>query len=247
MTVSWASISDRGNREVNEDYVLIHEQNCLLSAALADGLGGHGMGDTASRIAAAEAIRVLSSGGTLEDSFMAAETAVMKEQGRLNVPNKMKTTLCLLQISGKKVQAGHIGDSRIYYFKNGRFVKRTLDHSIPQLLVNSGEISEKEIRFHEDRNMLTRVIGTEWNEPGYELEKPFLIHPTDLLGRKIRHALLLCTDGWWEYVGEEEMLKSLNNSATPEDWLGQMKKIVQENGRGRDMDNYSAVAVFCGI
>lgn len=75
------------------------------------------------------------------------------------------------------MQWGHVGDSRLYYFKNGKIVKRTLDHSVPQMLVARGEIDEKEIRHHPDRNRLVRVMGMEWDEPKYQVSEPMPEEP----------------------------------------------------------------------
>lgn len=55
--------------------------------------------------------------------------------------------------------------------------KRTLDHSVPQMLVAAGEIDEKEIRHHPDRNRLVRVMGMEWDEPKYQVSEPMPEEP----------------------------------------------------------------------
>ena len=95
----------------------------------------------------------------LERCFMESQKRLMKKQADENARQDLKTTLVLLRIVNGYVQWGHVGDSRLYYFKNGKIVKRTLDHSVPQMLVAAGEIDEKEIRHHPDRNRLVRVMG----------------------------------------------------------------------------------------
>ena len=150
----------------------------------------------------------------------------------------MKTTMVVLATDESTVQWGHIGDSRLYYFKNNRLVSRTLDHSVPQMLVASGEIREKDIRHHEDRNRLLRVIGIPWRKKTYEIAPPI---PFDE-----NQAFLLCSDGFWEYIEEAEMAAFLARSATPRQWLERMEQEVQKNGIGKNMDNYSAVGLFTG-
>lgn len=84
----------------------------------------------------------------------------------------MKTTMVLLLISGNRAYWGHIGDSRLYYFKKNKMITRTLDHSVPQMLVNTGEIKEKDIRGHEDRSRLLRVVGSPWmNGHAYDISE----------------------------------------------------------------------------
>ena len=113
---------------------------------------------------------------------------------------------------------------------------RTLDHSIPQMLVMSGEITESEIRNHPDRNILLRVMGAEWDGPAYELLKPVPL-------RKCQ-AMLLCSDGFWELIDEACMCDCLKKSNSVEEWMAYMSEIVKINGKDKDMDNYTAVAVW---
>ena len=111
-----------------------------------------------------------------------------------------------------------------------------MDHSIPQMLAMAGDIKESEIRFHKERNILLRVMGEKWERPMQEILKPMPL-------RKC-HAFLLCSDGFWEFITEDEMLRLLKGSSTVQDWLDQMASIVKKNGEGRNMDNNTAIAVW---
>ena len=121
------------------------------------------------------------------------------------------------------------------FYKN-KVKTRTLDHSIPQMLVLAKEIKEDMIRNHPDRNMLLRVMGVEWDEIMYELMQPISL--------KKCQAFLLCSDGFWELIDEKEMNAQLRKSNSVEEWLDNMVKIVEDNGKGKNMDNYSAIAVW---
>ena len=167
---------------------------------------------------------------------MESQKRLMKKQADENARQDLKTTLVLLRIVNGYVQWGHVGDSRLYYFKNGRIVKRTLDHSVPQMLVAAGEIDEKEIRHHPDRNRLVRVMGMEWDEPKYQVSEP--------MPEESGQAFLLCSDGFWEQITEKEMMQCLKKADTVDMWLDRMVEIVNENGKGSDMDNNSAIAVW---
>jgi len=147
----------------------------------------------------------------------------------------MKTTGVCLSIIAGNCQWGHIGDSRLYAFKKNKLDLRTLDHSVPQMLVLAGDIKEKHMSTHPDRNRLLRVIGVEWDSPRYELSDEFPLADYQ--------AFLLCTDGFWEFIETKKMCKFLKKSKTAEEWLTLMTLEVAKNGRKKDMDNYTAIAV----
>ena len=107
-----------------------------------------------------------------------------------------------------------------------------------QMLVMTREIKEKEIRNHPDRNKLLRVLGTAGLEPRYEIAKSIKVNK--------HHAFLLCTDGFWDLVLEEEMQQCLKKAKSPEEWLSNMEKILLERGKDKPMDNYSAIGVWLG-
>ena len=141
-----------------------------------------------------------------------------------------------LVIEGEKIRWGHIGDSRIYYFRKNRYKKRTLDHSVPQMLVLAREIKEKDIRNHPDRNKLLRVMGIEWGYSKYEISQE----------EKKREGLafLLCSDGFWELIDEKQMVLTLKSSNDAEEWINKMAEIVKASGEGKNMDNYSAITLM---
>ena len=234
--ITFAHTTKTGDRDINEDSVSVQVADDRYLFVLADGLGGHGHGEVASKLAAEKCAAVFLAGGGLDECFWSAQNGLLEEQRRLGTPDEMKTTLTLLHIDKDKVCWGHVGDSRIYHFSKGKLAARTLDHSVPQMLVISGEIREKAIRGHEDRNRLLRVLGIEWDSPKFELSEEMPLTPGD--------SFLLCSDGFWEWIVEKQMLRFLKQSPTPEQWLSLMDAEVLENGSGKNMDNYSAIAVF---
>lgn len=234
--ITYASITNPGMRTVNEDYLDILEKPERMAFILCDGLGGHGNGDVASQFVTKYVKCELEKGVCLEDSIYRAQRALLRKQKEENAGESMKTTLTCLTISDRAARLGHVGDSRIYYFAENKYMSRTKDHSVPQMLVNRGDIKEEDIRHHEDRSRLLRVMGTEWDGIKYEVTDAFLIHAED--------SFLLCSDGFWELIDEKMMSKTLKESKTPYEWLKQMESIVLENGQGSNMDNYSAIAVF---
>lgn len=238
--IDFATVTLSGGREINEDSIKVVEiDDDNMCFVLADGLGGHGRGDEASTLAVdtVEAVykEYYEAENFMENSFETVQKDLLEKQKQCGTRNSMKTTMVVLKISEYEVQWGHIGDSRIYFFEKNKLVKRTLDHSVPQMLVHMGEIKEKNIRNHPDRNKLLRVMGTEWNNLKYDIENP--------IKRNEGIDFLLCSDGFWELIDEKKMQKFLKKSSTAAQWLKSMTKEVEKNGKNREMDNYSAIAV----
>ena len=236
----YACYTDVGNRSVNEDSITVIKNAEKTCCVVCDGLGGHGMGDVASSIV----VKVFENQFKTDDNphdfiargLQASQDILMVEQANRNAKRKMKTTATALVIDEKKAYIGHIGDSRLYMFNKNKVKFRTLDHSVPQMLALSKQIKEDEIRYHPDRNILLRVIGVDWNEPMYEISSPISL-------RKCQ-AFLLCSDGFWELINEDEMCECLKNSETVDEWLKRMVEIVKTNGKDVNMDNNSAIAVW---
>ena len=234
--LSHATLSKAGGRPNNEDCVGVWESGGRVLFALADGLGGHGGGEIASSLAVSKAMEAFEAGAKLAQCFLLGQNALIDEQRRRGTPGEIKTTLVLLLADDDIVHWGHIGDSRLYVFDKSKFVSRTKDHSVPQMLLNAGDIRERDIRFHPDRNRLLRVMGIEWDTPRYELSEPCPLESGT--------SYLLCTDGFWELIDEKDMCRALKAAQNPQEWLDDMEDTVLRNGRGKSMDNYSAVAVW---
>lgn len=238
MNIKTASLSDCGGRSSNDDTVRIRQDADGLYVFVGDGLGGYSGGQQASQ-AAAEALMTVSRRGSLlteERLLFAAEQAdqavrTLQAESRGN----MKTTLVLLAIEDGRARWMHVGDSRLYHFRDGRLLTQTMDHSVSQMAVLMGEITREQIRFHEDRNRVLRALGGDNAKPD--------ISPTIMLTGG-QDVFLLCTDGFWEYVYEKEMEQTLRRSKSPQDWLDRMKKLLQSRVP-EDNDNFTAAAVFC--
>ena len=238
--ITYKIISRYGSRPLYEDSTGMHQMGEEYGFFLADGLGGHGKGDVASQTAIQQAILQFEKGRCSEDTlkavFEAGQAAVLEQQRIAGNTQGMKTTMTALLLNDQIIRLGHIGDSRIYYFLNNKLVSRTMDHSVPQMLVAAGEIKEKEIRHHPDRNRLLRVMGVDEETLRYQLAEP--------ISRRGRQAFLLCSDGFWELIDEKEMTTLLKKSKSVEQWLDDMEVLVRRHGYGTNMDNYSAVAVW---
>lgn len=216
---------------------------CFL---LCDGLGGHGRGDVASQLVCAEfrqnarttqetePIHVLS------NALLTAQAALRAKQEELRCPDSMLTTVCAVIITTDRIVYTHIGDSRIYFFDEKRGYTRTLDHSVPQMLATTGAIRERAIRHHPDRNRILRAMGSEWERPPFEITsvaRPFAG----------KGAVLMCTDGLWEWLSEREMIRLKLKARTPGQWLSDMMRLAEKHAEKNNMDNHSGIAIFSAV
>ena len=246
--MEWAAITYPGTRPVNEDCTGVADGQQVQCFIVADGLGGHGKGEIASRLAVEAFQKVfqqqeeafLNQELPMEDcmraAFTQAQEDILAEQLRTHSAMQMKTTVVALAVGEKNVLWGHIGDTRLYGFRFHRVKTVTRDHSIPQMLVDIKEIKRNEIRNHPDRNKLLRVLGVSGDNPRYEL--------SNLKKRRSFQAFLLCTDGFWELILEKEMQQCLKKANSAQQWLELMAEIVRCRGEGREMDNFSAIGVL---
>ena len=204
---------------------------------LADGLGGHASGEVASEAAVEGALTAFedapgTDASTLERCIERAQSVVRALQDGAPELDTMRTTIVVLAASGDEARWAHVGDSRLYVFRDGLIAARTSDHSVPQALVEAGEISPDDVRGHPDRNRLLRAIGGT-DLPRWSVSEPREVQPGD--------AFLLCSDGFWELVEEDEMQDDLASAASPEAWIAAMESRLCARASGHH-DNYSALA-----
>lgn len=231
--LDFAFYSDVGGRTNNEDSYLSKKISSGYLFIVADGLGGHDDGEMASYSAVNSIKEYLANDecGSVSEAICFANDKVVGMQEKHS--SKMKTTIALAYVTESKVIIAHVGDSRVYAFKNGKIVHQTVDHSASQLAVSVGEICPEDIRNHEDRNVLLRALGASENVKVEVTE--IEIHDFD--------ALLLCSDGFWEYVLETEMESELACSKSADKWLYKMRAI-QLNRAPERCDNNTAIAVM---
>ncbi len=240
--IEYATITEIGEKDKNEDAVraFINQPLSTYGFVLADGLGGYGNGDVASNfvtdcVGAAIENTDDFGGVFLDQCFDTAQKMLMEEKETKGLPS-IKTTMVVLLITDKIAQWGYIGDSRLYHFRDGKQLSRTIDHSVPQMLALSGQIKEKEIRHHPDRSVLLRAMGAEWDAPAYEIVQR---HMRTIKG----DTFLICSDGFWEWIEEKTIIKILKKELSAYDSLREMTAEVKANGLGKGMDNYSAILV----
>ena len=240
MIFKTVAYTNKGARTNNEDSYLIDDGIWLI----ADGLGGHDCGETASE----ETVSYIRS-RWMESKPMDADSLIQltdeandhliglqKSQAKYAA---MRTTLVFAVTDGRQLRYVNVGDSRFYYFRAGRLIMQSEDHSVPAALVKLGQLSYEDIRSSEDRNKLLKVMGDNETLNLKSLPESLTIKDGD--------AFILCSDGFWEYVYEQEMEIDLAKSESPKEWMNYMlKRLILRVKDQNDNDNFTAICVIIG-
>lgn len=191
-------------RRENQDRPFIWRvNNDTFLVAVADGMGGHAAGDRAAEIAT-EALYDYSDSDSqfIETRFFellqAADRQIREASAKDHALIGMGTTLTIVVISENIAYWAHVGDSRLYLFREGELVQITDDQTVPGFLLKTGELTKDEAMIHPMRNVLMSCIGCgqfEADTGSFEVIKDDL--------------LLLSTDGLHDTVSEPVMLSIL--------------------------------------
>ena len=239
--LSSCGLSDIGCiRENNEDVLsMLKEQGFF---ALADGMGGHKAGEVAAR----EAVRFVCA--SIEELFISSEKNwnifELSSFNRLCIENAnswvhhlgqkkkdyqgMGTTLCTLLFHERSLIYGHVGDSRIYRFRDNVLQQLTVDHSLHNQMIAQGQCSKKSSNTY--RNVLTRAIGTQ-NDIEAEIHIAPVI-PNDIY--------LMCTDGLHDQVSDEEIVHIIKTSP---DLKAASTTLIQKSNEEGGQDNVTVLMV----
>jgi protein phosphatase len=227
--VEKASLTDVGRqRQGNEDSFL--EKSPLF--AVADGMGGARAGEVASRVA----VERLSEGGEADGSPEEHLAEVTREANREiyemaqddSALAGMGTTLTAALVTGREVAIGHVGDSRVYRFRDGELERLTQDHSLVEEFVRQGKLTPEEAENHPQRSIITRALGP---EPEVEVE-------TYTHAARDGDVYLLCSDGLTGMVPEKRIAEILRESDSLDDAAHRLIDAANENG---GKDNITAV------
>jgi len=212
-------------RRQNEDAAWVDAKRGVF--AVADGMGGHLAGEVASGIAI-DAVKemaenhAIASISVMKETVMCAHERIVAHAKENPACEGMGTTLSVMWRGGHYMYIAHVGDSRIYRFRNGELEQITQDHSLVEELVRARIITREEARTHPRRNIITRALGTQ----GENLP--------DLLAADMKKGdlWLLCTDGLSGMISEEEIARVLKSGATLDMMAGSLiQKALDAGGR----------------
>ena len=230
----------KGDRAYQQDQVqlLVHPvaNGCLLGV-LADGMGGRSGGRKASDQVMMTARQLFERYSPYSDQAEAMlEQLVMEAHMVIRLiaissEQEPHSTVAAFLINPQgDCHFAHVGDSRLYHFRNGVLLHRTTDHSYVQALVDRGEISEREAESHPQSNILLGCLGTETDPPigTHAIGK---LQPGDVV--------MSCSDGVWHYLRATEIGNTVHNMP-PRDAVRTLIETARTRARGAG-DNLSLV------
>lgn len=229
-------------RKVNQDSFLMEPSSRLF--VVADGMGGHAGGETASKLTVETVIQSIltdkASSIAMEPADLVmgavhrANTAVYSVAEKNKALAGMGTTVVTMYFDAGKLFVGHVGDSRVYMLKKHQIWQITRDHSLVNEKLKAGIITRDQLKKDKSRNVITRSVGFESSVLVDVYQKE--ASPGELY--------LACSDGLSGLVDDQEILATANELAWDgEDLTPLVNKLIEKaNANGGD-DNVTVVAV----
>jgi serine/threonine protein phosphatase PrpC len=231
-----ASLTNVGRqRENNEDAYLYWEpsrddelarKGCL--AIVADGMGGYEGGHEASQLAVDTVREVYERAfhtdpqTTLLEAFALAHERIRKYAEGHPGFQGMGTTCTAVVLRGRRLYFAHIGDSRLYLVDGSQISRLTRDHSYVSRLVENGIVRSEDAEKHPQRHILTAALGA-----GTDILADTAEHQIDL---QDGDTLILCTDGLWGVVSEEEIVNAVKENAPADSCSTLVNSALQRGG-----------------
>ncbi len=237
--------SRQGPRPYNQDRLAYSYSKDSLLLVLADGMGGHRHGEIAAQLAIktlTDAFQRLakplltSPAKFLTDHIQQVHDMIENVTQSESLVESPRTTIVVAVIQRGYLYCAHVGDSRLYHFRGNHLLYRTEDHSIVQSLYKKGMISKEEMATHPYRNKIYNCVGG---------ETPPQIDLSDRIELEEGDTILLCTDGLWGCLSDNEIKAILNANI---DVTAATKALMDaaENAADDHGDNLSAIAVQWG-
>ena len=238
--VKIAGITDIGlSRDNNQDtfeYGLLDDQTYY--ALVCDGMGGENGGDIASSMASDIITERLKAGyrsdmdansirNLMLTAIGAANTEIYAKAKQQPELTGMGTTAVVIILKEKEAYISHVGDSRVYLFRNNELTQMTTDHSIVQELIAQGKLSESDADDYPHKNLLTRAVGAYKQLSVDYMEQPL----------QDGDKLLLCTDGLTNFCPTDILTRILQDS----DIDSACKKLVNAACNAGGLDNITAI------
>jgi serine/threonine protein phosphatase PrpC len=227
---SAAGLTDPGlTRPQNEDSLLVEPP----LYAVADGMGGHRAGEIASRVALQELLAAAPRSvdmKALARAVRSANRAVIESAEKSRTRTGMGTTLTAAMVDGTYIAVAHVGDSRAYLLHEGCLTRITQDHSMVADLVRQGTITEEDARFHPQRSVITRALGSD----------PDMVPDVYDVQASPGDRLLLATDGLTGMIPDDYISELLLQERDP---ASAAAKLIEAANRAGGYDNITVIVV----
>ncbi len=241
MKFETAKTNRLGNRNVNQDRFAIIEKADTILLLLADGMGGYKGGEVAANIFILKMTEAFNNASVpienidtfFDNAFDYAHLSII-EIGNQQTPSiqpRSTGVACLIQNGLAKW--AHVGDSRVYLFRDNQLFTRTRDHSIVEELIQKGELKEEKRLTHPKLNRVTRCLGG--------LKKSVHVSIGDNTRLQADDYILLCSDGLWGSLSDEQITTQINTKQPLINKLLEMSEIAEKATYPKS-DNISAIA-----
>ncbi|MES2500041.1 MAG: protein phosphatase 2C domain-containing protein [Pseudomonadota bacterium] len=237
--------SRQGPRNYNQDRLAYSYSKDALLLVLADGMGGHRNGEVAAHLAVKTltdafqrlAVPFLSSPAKfLIDHIQQVHDMIDNVTQRDELIESPRTTIVAAIIQRGFLYCAHVGDSRLYHFRDGHLLFRTEDHSVVQSLYKKGMITKEEMATHPYKNKIYNCLGGE-TPPQIDLSDRFELIEGD--------TILLCTDGVWGVLTDVQIKEIIQQNIVIEDATNKLLNSAEFASDERG-DNMSAIGLQWG-
>ena len=220
MRIEYADLSLIGDREDNQDRVTVAANDKAALLVVIDGMGGHSDGSRAADTALKSLLESFQrAGAPLFDPIGFMHLALSKAHDEVallgasqTIDSRPRATIAICLVQDGASYWAHVGDSRIYWIRQGKVNMRTRDHSHVELLLREGKITEAEVATHPMRNFVECCLGGDPAIPEMTISGRHVLQPGDVM--------LLCTDGIWANLRDDDIAGFFRND--PQDlraWL----------------------------
>ena len=243
MRIEYADVSLQGGRGENQDRVAVAANEHAALLMVADGMGGYANGGRAAEVTRQTILDAFRRAphplfdplGFLHLTLGRAHDEVVKLGAQAPIDQRPRATCALCLVQQGASWWAHIGDSRIYHARAGKLIGRSRDHSHVEGLLREGLITAEQAQAHPMRNYVECCLGGGPILPDMALTRRRPLEPGD--------ALLVCSDGLWGPLKDEDLAGELGAPAAPlrEKLLELARRAVRRAGTGSD--NTSAAAL----
>lgn len=226
--------SHKGNRKINQDFVLVNNINSdTYLFLIADGMGGYEHGEIAAKMVAENILTYLLTVAKIDEAHIQkgvnkANLAIRQYQQQQNI--KMGATIGGILLSSDKATCFWVGDVKIMHFRNGNLIKESESHTLKNELKNSGSFANAS-QTNKYNHIVTRSVQGQVELSHLESFKVDKIYESDLL--------ILCSDGVHNEVSGLKMQYIFKTHSYYNEGLLQIQNYLEEHGK----DNYSLIAV----
>lgn len=237
--------SRQGPRPYNQDRLAYSYSKDALLLVVADGMGGHRNGEVAAQLAVQTltdafqrlAVPFLNNPAKfLQDHIQQVHDMIESLAQAEDMVESPRTTIVAAVIQNGFLYCAHVGDSRLYQFRGGHLLFRTVDHSIVQSMYSKGMITYAEMATHPYKNKIYNCIGGD-TPPKVEL--------SDRLELQEGDTILLCTDGIWGFIDDQQIKDILQQNPNITEATDKLLNFA-EFACGDKGDNMSAIGLQWG-